>query len=371
MTFSVHWPLKLLYSFFLGAFLKSWSYWPHNSHLKNHQKTNQLPAAKKCNWQIVVAWKSSILQQLFARKIASTSQPKLCSGAVEKVNADSKGLTLNYPEKHLHKQWCIFVIVTDGRRLFSMDLVRNAEKDDTFCMSLHRNTPFQTICKLVCSGWIFENLSGDMWIYFDIIFITASNQSQPSLTCFRNKFDAPLRRGVASNIDASRCRLPGPYRFRLIKSVLHEQGTVSGWWHMLQRFVILNVYIAIQYMYYICTTKIVDQEGLIVVTRNSAFICRVSATNYNMSPWLSLQWPRRSCQDVCDDIEDNGNDMGWHWSDWIFAIFWRLWPSCPGCSCRHGSEINTTIWITSAFTLEKSRCHSNNIQMFTHVYTRL
>ena len=115
-------------------------------------------------------------------------------------------------------------------------------------------------------------------------------------------------------------------------------------------------------LYSICTTKIVlhyinfpmlvclvlDQEGLIVVTKNSAFICRVNATNYDMSPWLSLQWPRRSCQDVCDDIEDNGNDMGWHWSDWIFAIFWRLRPSCPGCSC-HGGEINTTIWITSAF----------------------
>ena len=34
---------------------------------------------------------------------------------------------------------------------------------------------------------------------------------------------------------------------------------------------------------------VLDQEGLIVVTRNSAFICRVNATNYNMSPWLSLQ----------------------------------------------------------------------------------
>ena len=213
-------------------------------------------------------------------------------------------------------------------------------------------------------------------IFFELIFITASNQSQPSLTCFRNKFDAPLRRRVASNIDASidagcpdhtasdwskvrPARAANSFRVVAHASTFLDFECIYRYTvYVLRRLCYIVNILYINVPMWVCL--VLDQEGLIVVTRNSAFICRVSATNYNMSPWLSLQWPRRSCQDVCDDIEDNGNDMGWHWSDWIFAIFWRLWPSCPGCSCHKGA-INTTIWTTSAFMLEKSRCHSNNM----------
>ena len=231
------------------------------------------------------------------------------------------------------------------------------------CHSIEPNLFKRFANRCILDGFlkIYQEICGYILKSF---IITASNQSQPSLTCFRNKFDAPLRRGVASNIDASRCRLPGPYRFRLIKSVLHEQrigfrvvahaSTFRDFECIYRYTVRIYIYILLRLCYIIYINVpmwvclVLDQEGLIVVTRNSAFICRVSATNYNIAPWLSLQWPRRSCQDVCDDIEDNGNDMGWHWSDWIFSIFWRLWPSCPGCSCHKGA-INTTIWITSAF----------------------